>query len=45
MELKCTAGTVELGPGDDLLLADGPAQRHRARRLSDKVLVFYVDEA
>lgn len=45
MELESAAGTVVLGPGDGLLLADGPAQRHRARLLSEKVLVFYVDEA
>jgi quercetin dioxygenase-like cupin family protein len=45
MEIEYDGERVVYGPGDGVYIPDGPAHRHRARVLSEKAVVFFVEES
>lgn len=44
MEIEYENARVVYGPRDGVFIPDGPDHRHRGRALSDRVLVFFVEE-
>jgi quercetin dioxygenase-like cupin family protein len=44
MEIEYADGRVIYNPGDGIFIPDGPEHKHRARILSDKALVFFLEK-
>ncbi len=45
MEIEVDGETLVFGPGDGVFLPAGEDHRHMARVLTDKVTVFFVEDA
>jgi quercetin dioxygenase-like cupin family protein len=44
VEIEYQAGAVTYRPGDGIMIPDGQAHSHRARAVSDHVLVVFVEK-
>ena len=43
IEIEYATAVVTFGPGDGIMIPDGSAHRHRARAVTDHVLVVFVE--
>jgi quercetin dioxygenase-like cupin family protein len=43
IEIEYQTGSVTYLQGDGIMIPDGPTHSHRARAITDRVLVFFVE--
>ncbi len=44
IEIEYEDSKIVYEPGDGIFIPDGPEHKHRARALSEKVLVFFIEK-